>query len=224
MTAAFGSRRGIDQQAPGKPYDVNLARWAERFAAHSPGADLVCYREMPPGCPPHEDMPYAFKPYAVRDIRDRGYDEAIWADVALYPVRGLADAWDIVGRDGYLLLRSDHNCGEWTCDAALGPLEITREQAFGMPQMVAAFWGLNFRADAGNRFLDEFVRLAGTGCFRGTWQNLNGEASPDRRVQGHRFEQTAASVVAAKMGLRLHRQEPWISYYTEGDAPLALVY
>jgi hypothetical protein len=73
--------------------------------------------------------------------------------------------------------------------------------------------GLNFTHEAANKFLDEWEITAKNGSFIGAWINDNLEVSPDLRVRGHRHDQTAASVIACKLGMDLLPIHTFFGYY-----------
>ena len=77
----------------------------------------------------------------------------MWLDSSIVPLRPLSSLWKLIEKQGYWFSenlpqgRLDlpcWNCGEWTCDSALGPLGITREEAFTIPHVIATAFGLDF--------------------------------------------------------------------------------
>ena len=94
-------------------------------------------------------------------------------------------------RDGHILFGNrNRRVGEWSADAALDALGVSREEALEMPELNAAAIGLDLRdttaAEFQGRWLDEARR--GT-AFRG-------------HESEHRHDQTVAGVLAARLGMR----------------------
>lgn len=167
---------------------------------------------LPYGCTTHELTPYAFKAHAVKYAITQGFDTVIWMDSSVVPVRPLDPLWELIESRGYWISNNPpFNCGQFTADSALGPLGITREEAFAIPHVIGTAFGLDFRHDIAHRFFNELLWLADDGrAFRGPWTNHNGEASADPRVRGHRHDQTAMSVIAHRLGMQLTEPPKWI--------------
>src|SRR5882757_9105556 len=63
---------------------VPLVKWTDTF---------------PVGAPPHEDVPYAFKPWALKAAADAGFQTLLWADACIKP-RDLTPLFERIERDG----------------------------------------------------------------------------------------------------------------------------
>jgi hypothetical protein len=95
-------------------------------------------------------------------------------------------------------------------------LDAQREINKSIPHVLACAFGLNLRSEIGAAFLREYCRLASeTDCFCGPWSNSNYTGNVLRQsdsrtapcgpsdVIGHRHDQTAASVIAWRLGMKL---------------------
>jgi hypothetical protein len=100
--------------------------------------------------------------------------------------------------------------------------------------VVATAFGLNVRHLKGRAFLDEYYRLATeTRAFCGPWWNkasledshkLNAAVCGPPDVRGHRHDQTAASVIAWRLGLELTQPPDILAYRgRETDATILCV-
>lgn len=168
--------------------------------------------KLPPGSPSHEDTPYAFKAYALRCVWDEA-DMVLWLDASIVPVRTLGPLWSLIAKQGYWFSSNESwNNGQWCSDAALPLFGITRPEAFRQRHVVSGAFGLNLRSKTGSAFLGEFIRFASNGAFRGPWRNDRREASSDSRVLGHRHDQTAASVIAHRLKMKLTDAPDWFAY------------
>jgi hypothetical protein len=189
--------------------------------------------ELPQGSPSHKDRPYAFKAYALQRV-SRMYDVLIWADAAVVPVRSMKPLWEKIERDGYWFAVNGWTNYEWTADSAYKdlfpgmPIDRAREENKKFTQILGTTFGISLRSSIGRRFLDEYYRLASeTEAFCGPWANANnaewshryGAGSsyttapcgpPD--VLGHRHDQTAASVIAWRLGMKLTECPEFFSY------------
>jgi len=163
---------------------------------------------LPMESPSHEEAPYAFKVWALRTVLTRSeglhHDVLLWLDSSIIILKPLAPIWELIEQQGYWFSRNhNYSTGNWASDASLPILGITREEAFGIPQIVATSFGLDLRQPVAQDFLSRWRDLALAGAFAGPWSNEHGEASSDPRVKGHRHDQTAASVLVHRMGLNL---------------------
>jgi hypothetical protein len=154
-------------------------------------------------------------------------DLILWLDSAILPLRSLEPLWRQIEEVGYFIPANPGMWNyEWTADSAYDDLfpVISRDAAIALnrqvPHCSSAAFGFNLRLWIGQRAYSEFSRLANTGAFCGPWANSNG---PDRDryqidylkelyptapcgppdVRGHRHDQTALSVIAWRLGMKL---------------------
>jgi hypothetical protein len=191
----------------------------------------MAWNHEPEGCPLHADVPYAMKAFALKESAATA-DLLLWCDASILPIRSLEPLWERIERDGYWISRNGWTNYEWTADSAypdLFPddfgeyldegtdLDRMRKLNRTIEHVVATTFGLNVKHPKGKAFLDEYYRLASrTKAFCGPWWN---EAHPDcpghhegnprfsrcgpSDVRGHRHDQTAASVIAWRLGMQL---------------------
>lgn len=201
-------------------YPRGLARLIESVQASDFGGEMLAWPpgDFPAGCPPHLEVPFAFKPYCFHEARQRGREVLLWLDSACVVLRGLDELFRQIEARGYLLFRNQQFVvGEWASDAALARLGLSREAALRLPEVNGAALGLNLRHAVGRAFFDQWFAEAQHGAaFRGapdaqaTWadyrqikHNIAGRASRDARVRGHRHDQTVAGILAHRLGLEL---------------------
>lgn len=183
-----------------------------------------------------EQVPYAFKAFALKEA-SRDADLLLWCDACMVPVRDMTPLWERIERDGYWMGRNGFSNYEWTADSTYPDLfapEIEngaeylgaglRELNRTIPHVVATAFGINVRHPKGKAFLDGYYRLASeTRAFIGPWWNTaykDGYPPNDRRVgvcgpndvRGHRHDQTAASVIAWRLGFELTAPPEVFSY------------
>lgn len=207
-------------------YPAGMDRLCDSFRDNGyDGAYMRFTHESQLGCPAHTNVPYAFKAYALAKAYRDGFDRAIWADSSVKLVKPYSAISAILDHKGYMLFNNGWNTGQWCADHALEKLGITREESFKIPHLMACVMGFDFRQgvpdpeegiykfDYTGLFAEIYFDRSNDGTFKGAWTNKNNEVSKDPRVLGHRHDQTAASVIATKLGMT-----DWINhgvYYDE---------
>jgi hypothetical protein len=210
------NHRAVVNVATG-PYVKGQERLLEECARQ--GVDYVHWRDrLPDNSPAHKDTPYAFKAHAMKQAAIRGYSTLLWADACILPIRPLSEVFDLIERDGYWMARNGFTNYEWTADSAYPDLfseidwahtilETACAQARALNRkiehVVATTFGVDTQRAVGAEFLFEYLRLANTNAFRGPWKNDAAKSPcgpPD--VRGHRHDQTAASVIAWRLGFK----------------------
>lgn len=167
------------------------------------GDFLFLIGEKALNCPKHSKIPYAFKAHIFYRAFEQGYDMVLWADASIYLQQDASKVFDIIEEKGYWLMRNGWLSGEWCADTALAPLGITREESFTYPHIMASVIGLDLRQPVCVKFLKEYYERANDGItFVGAWRNRHNEVSNDPRVLGHRHDQTAASIIAWRLGMQ----------------------
>jgi len=202
-------------------YQRGQARLWEALDKRRDGAVRDFRTSIPSWWPSHEERPYAFKAFAMHSAAGR-YDSVLWCDASILPLQPLEPLWERIERDGYWLQLNDAQPNyEWTADSAYEdlwpytPIEEAREENRRIPHLEFCAFGLSLQHAAGAKFLEELFRLAHGNAFCGPWSNL---ACPTHRVmdgvkytmavcgpadvRGHRHDQTAASVIAYRLGIR----------------------
>ena len=217
VTVGFGNRPDVGKPGEadivGTAFLPKLHRFNEAFSKFSDRTRVIVYPELPRGCPPHLEKHYAFKAYALEEVSRNGYDELLWADSSVYPLRSIEPLWELIKQQGYWFQQNgQYTCGEWTADSALEPLGITRAEAFTIPQIAATCFGLDLMNSKAREFLREYYRLAQGTAFCGPWINDRQQASTNMRVRGHRHDQTAASVIVHRLGLNITQELFWEDY------------
>jgi hypothetical protein len=206
--------RAIVSVGTGERYRDNLLR-LEHGLLDFRGTLKFWRDELPPGSPPHADVPYAFKAWALKHVIDAGFEQVLWLDSSIVPMRPLDKIWSLLDERGYWFSKNfphgpittssiPWKCGQWCADSALGPLGISRGMSFDIDLVIGGAFGLDVHRASSRYMFDELLRLARDGAtFRGPWDNEGGRASSSRAVLGHRHDQTVLSVLAWRQAMEL---------------------
>jgi hypothetical protein len=214
----------------------------ERLRNQLAGETMRFYTNgYPIGCPEHKDVPYAFKAYALKEAANYA-TTLLWCDssIVLGP-RKLEELWKKIETDGYWIARGGWSNYEWTADAAYPDLfdevlkfpyvwreghkyDAARDLNRDISHVIATAFGLSLRHRKGCEFLAQYFLLANTKAFIGPITNSNfpgaqwsgnpAKCSPcgPPDVRGHRHDQTAASVIAWRLGMKLSDTPEWFAY------------
>jgi hypothetical protein len=216
---------GISDQPPAdhpqivRDFRPGIRRLESNLTANGYEGDFAFWDdEYPKGCPPHREIPYAFKPFCFLEVASQGYEVVLWLDAGLDVISSIEPLFQCIEHDGYIIFAENHSVGEYCKDDALATLGITREESFAMPCCRAGALGLDLRNARSREFLQKWQVLAMDGItFPGPrWSGVRGfpaTASTDPRVKGHRHDQTAASVLALRLGMNKWRTHDFFQHF-----------
>lgn len=201
--------------AEGSRYVKGQKRLKQTFLDNGYTGDFAFYSNVSElNCPKHEDIPYAFKAYALFQKLEEDYDILIWADSLMMLVKPFKNVLDYILEHGSIFPLNGWTTGEWCADTALEPLGITREESFTYPHLMACVMAFDCRKQINKEFLVQYYKRASDGItFVGDWKNDKHQVSDDDRVLGHRHDQTAASIIGHRLGIQF--DEHLVSYGAE---------
>ena len=186
-------------------YVIGQHRLIRAAAKMSPGVPVVRWADrLPAGSPTHQECTYAFKGYAIEKALSMGHDVLLWCDASILPIRSMEPLWRLIESRGYWISNNGYMNDEWTALDRLPLLGVTAEENRRIKHVATTAFGFNVRHKIGADFAAEFIRLAKNGSFHGPWKGARG-------VQ-HRHDQTAASVIAHKLGMELTDPPKWFAY------------
>lgn len=209
--------------------------------AQLPATKFLGWNEVPSGCQPHDERPYAFKAFALQNAAECGCKQLLWADACILPIRKLDRIWEHAFQHGVWISRNGWNNYQWTAESAYPDLfrdewihadmlPFLRKTNAKIPHVVATAFALDLDHEKGRAFLGEYYRLASeTTAFCGPWANAAlgdpSAAELDKRVAnpriaicghadviGHRHDQTAASVIAWRLDIPLTDPPDFFAY------------
>lgn len=219
------ARRCVISLGVGKDiYKANLLRLEESLRRVRFKGDFIYWDDqLPEGSPEHFDAPFGFKPYCFFAARDLGYQQILWIDSACVAIRSLDPVFGLIEKNGYIMFNNNYDqmLGQWSSDEALAHNGITRNEAMLIPELPCSVLGLDMSSELGPSFLEGWHRIMSDGITaRGTqdkikdWDeyharswNREGCISSDPRVRGHRHDQTAAGIVAHRLGMTPYADE-----------------
>jgi len=166
------------------------------------GIAFIGFTEYPEGCPTHEESPFAFKFFCIRECLKKNYKRILWLDSSVVIKKDIRDVFEFIGKEGYFFIKNWHSIGHYCHDKALKTLNLNREESFNIPCLQGTNFGLNFDNETAVKFFNQLLAYSTDGItFPGPYGNKNGEASKDIRVSGHRHDQIPMSITALRLGM-----------------------
>jgi len=178
------------------------------------GSLLFGNNEEQVGAPPHEKCPYGFKPYALQKAWHAGFTHILWCDASVWAIRNIQPMFDHIDKHGHMFFLNTCT-GNWTSDACLDKFGVTRDEAMNIPMLMGICMGFNMLHPVTVEFLRQWLMYASDGVsFPGSWTNQNHEVSSDPRCNGHRHDQSSASLISWKLGMdQIVPHETYFEYY-----------
>lgn len=157
--------------------------------------------------------PYNVKPSAFMEALDLGYTHILWLDCSVWAIRDPNPIFDEINEKGYYFWSSGYNCAQVCSDACLDYFKVKRNDAEKMPDCSTSMFGLNLNNPTAKEFLRLWLLAAQEGAFNGS--RLHDNQSQDPRFLFHRQDQSAASIILNKLGMKLTPPGVYSEYYTE---------
>lgn len=143
---------------------------------------------------------YNCKASAFEQVINKGYDNILWLDCSVWAVNKVQPIFDIIEKDGYYFLNNGYNCAQTCSDKCLEYYRITRDVAETYTEVATGIFGVSLKTDIGWKFIEKFIEGCKEGAADGS--RLHDGQSKDERFLFHRQDQSVASIVLARMGLK----------------------
>jgi len=184
-------------------YRLGQERLHKSLITNNFKGDIFLFKEYSEvGSKTHTEVPYQFKVYSIKKVRDMGYDLILYCDSSLFAIKDLNICFEHILDSGYLLEMNSGNVGIFSTDLCLDEFGLNRKEAFKIRLHSAGFTGLNFKNELANKFFEIWYQYAEKELtFKGDWDNKNLKCSKDELCKGHRHDQTVASIIAHKLNM-----------------------
>lgn len=185
----------------GQWYPRGLKRLERSLNLHGWGGEVMLWNDRyPDGCPTHQEQPYAFKIAAIEAARNAGHDTVMWIDTSGWAIADPIKILQHAEVHGHYFWTSGFGTAQWTNDRTLEYFGVTREWARTIPMIYACVMVLDFRYERTRIFFEQWKQAMNDGVFAGSWTRQP-EDTEAMDYTGHRHDQSAASVIAGKLGM-----------------------
>jgi hypothetical protein len=100
---------------------------------------------------------------------------------------------------------------------------MTRNEARGVPMLCSGAFGYSLLHPLGKKLHEAFVN-APPHALQGRWHNKSGRVSKDKRVLGHRHDQSVLSIIAHQLGLEASPTPEFVAPAGQEDERTTIVH
>lgn len=199
-------------------YKAGSERLERSLIYNGYAGDMIFWRdEYPPGCPPHNENPYAFKIYAFREAIRRGYKIICWLDCSFWAIKNPMPIFDIIVDKGNFAFRSGYNCAQTCPDNLLASVGVSRDEAALIPETATGIVGINMENPDGGIVFEKWAEMCDSGLFVNSRTHNPLESSDPRFLHG-RQDQSAYSMALHKAGIQFYYTD-YVAYYNTNYNP-----
>lgn len=179
---------------------------------------VLDFYDLPPGSPRHDDKPYAFKLYALKEAVRQGFTTLLWSDACVLCQADPTPIFQAIEQDGYMLVTDGRLLRQYCSDACLAWAGITDRDGLGATtQAAGGFVGLDLLHPLGRTLWSEWWDAYANGHTGVYWRE---HQKPENRLKsvamysehihlsdrpdvlGHFGEESIWGCLTVKYGLR----------------------
>lgn len=178
-------------------------RLVESLRNNTDATILTFRHENEVGAKPHSENNYSFKPLAMLKAFEAGYTSILWLDASMNVIKPLDPIFELIESDGYFFQDSGWMNERWTNYKAFN--------YFGTKDgrmLSSGVLGVNFYHELGKDFFTRWHMSMTAGIFNGSWEDS-------------RHDQSAASLIAHLMGLKLQDGNTFMVYGKEDEPTIS---
>lgn len=173
----------------GKRYERGVDRLESLVYSLKVGADFYGYKKYPDGIPTHEEIPYGFKYFLIKQKLDEGYKRVLWLDSSVL----ITDNLDWLWEKDIMIINNTHDLGRYSSDKCLEYFKMNRKTAYNI---ISILGGLIMFEKKYYYLINKMCELAKSKItFEGSHSNINNEVSTNSKVKGHRHDQSVLTIL-----------------------------
>lgn len=157
-----------------------------------------------------EDNIYNIKASALEIAMKLDYDLILWADASMWAVKNVNPIFDVIEHEGFYVESNGFKASQECNDASLKYFGYTRDEADNIPMCSSGLLGINVKHEKGKAFAEAWIKSAKDGIFAGS--RLHDNQSEDSRFLHHRQDQSCASLIIYKLGLKIYPLGTYMDY------------
>jgi hypothetical protein len=204
-------------------YSVGAKRLRRSLNEVGFAGDIITWEDqLPPNCPPHNEVPYYFKIAAFDYALSKGYTHILWADASFWAVNDPMPIFDIINEQGYYMFSSGYNLAQTVNDRTLSYLSIDRNDLEPVTEWATGCVGIYIDNPDGRQVYDLWKQYMDAGLSIGS--RLHDNQSEDPRFLFHRQDQSCYALACWQLGLRNEKGLDHVAYYGTGHNPEKIIF
>lgn len=144
---------------------------------------------------------YNLKAAALSYVINAGYKQILWADSSMWAIKNPQPIFDYLTKEGFYAESNGANAAQECSDKCLQYFGINRDQAEKIPMCSSGLIGFDLTNENGYNFAIDWIDSCKNGVWSGSRTHDN--QSSDPRFLYHRQDQSAASLIISKLGLKM---------------------
>lgn len=201
----------IINAAVGGWYPKGQKRLIDSLIHHGYAGDILKWTNEWPNGNYNGANPYEIKASALEQAINAGYTHILWVDCSMWAIKNPQPIFNILINEPIYVETNGYNCSQECSDASIEYFGITRDEAEKLPMCSSGLLGINYSNPLGKQFADEWIQAAKNGAFNGSREHAN--QSEDERFLHHRQDQSIASLIMNKLGIKMRTLGTHFAYY-----------
>lgn len=194
-------------------YPVGVDRLERSLIFEGFAGDMMFWKDYPEGCPEHGgEGQYNFKVHCFEQAFKQGFTVVLWADSSMWVVKNPMEIFDYINEHGLYFFKSGYSLAETATDNLCNYAGVQRNDLVEVSEFATGLVGINIENPNGKEFFENWKKYMQDGMFAGN-RNHDTNDSPDPRFKFSRQDQSVASMVLHKMGIKTAGEDKdWIAY------------
>lgn len=190
----------------GASYPKGVARLVESLKTIGYAGTIKTWTtEYPANSPTHQQVPYAFKLFAMREVAN--HDVVFWLDASMWAIRDLTPIFNHAMIHGAAVWRAGFSVADWCDPAPMAKLGLNREGAKAIPLVCGGIVAIATKHENGKSLLDQWYGYATDGVsFIGPWAT-------------HRHDMPSLSTLVYRLGIEPINCPKWFAYDYDNVTP-----
>lgn len=177
--------------AVGRAFPQKAERLRRSLARHDPRLTFAPFiNHYPKGTPTTKETTYAFKPLAIQQRLNEGYDTVIWIDSAFVATGPIRPVVSIAQKHNHVvLLDPGWNLRQWSSDKQLEAFGLSRSEAERIPIPLAGVCAFTKESELLRQWVSHID------LFPGPRRNPKSSCTRDPKCLGTRHDQTVLGIL-----------------------------
>lgn len=199
----------------GQWYPKGQKRLVNSLIHHGYAGDILTWTNDWPNGNYDGNNLYCVKSASLEESINKGFTHILWLDCSMWAIKNPKPIFDYIDEHGVYAETNGYNASQECSDKCLKYFGVTRDEAENIPMCSSGVLGININNPLGKEFSEMWIQSAKDGIWDGS--RGHGKQSHDKRFLHHRQDQSAASIIIHKLGIKLNELGTHFNYYGQGE-------